>query len=119
MTQRCSICSHPSRDDINGALIAGVPYRALAAKFGLSASALCRHTRHLALQRRLQRRRQDEAHQAAMIEKLALLDHRLDRLFNSALNHSSLSVSLGCIREALRLLTLLERCRLTPGEPPS
>ena len=115
MVKRCSICNHPSHAEIDRGLMNAVPYRTLAAQFGLSPSALCRHGKHLARQLNLQRRHQDQSHQNSLLEKLALLDSRLDRLFNSALNLRSLNVSLGCIRESLRLINLLERCRLGQG----
>jgi hypothetical protein len=81
----------------------GVPYRSLAGQFGLSPSALCRHTKHLARQLDFQKRREDASHLDALLDKLALLDTRLDRLFNAALDLRSHHVALGCIRESLRL----------------
>ncbi|HZE21814.1 MAG TPA: hypothetical protein VE082_07155 [Desulfobaccales bacterium] len=117
MIKRCSVCSHPDRPQIDLGLVERVPYRTLAAQFGLSPSALSRHVKHLARQRDLQQRLDDQARQDALLDKLALLDTRLDRLFNSALNHHSLNVALGCIRQSLRLLSLLERCRPGSGAP--
>ena len=114
MVQRCSVCSHPSRPEIDRGLINRVPYRSLAGQFGLSPSALCRHTRHLASRLDWEQRRQDASRQAALLEQLELLDTRLNRLFNSALDLRSLNVALGCIRESLRLHSqkaLLERSR--------
>jgi hypothetical protein len=90
--------------------MAAAPYRALAAQFGLSPSALCRHRKHLARQLELQRRHEDQSQQAAFLDRLDLLNTRLDRLFNSAADLRSLHVALGCIRESLRLLSLHERC---------
>ena len=112
---RCSVCSHSSRPEIDRGLMDGVPYRSLAGQFGLSPSALCRHTKHLARHLDLQQRQEDQSRQAALLEKLDLLDTHLDRLFNSALDFRSLHVALGCIRESLRLHSqknLLERSRL-------
>jgi hypothetical protein len=114
MVKRCSICSHPSRMAIDRSLKAAVPYRTLAGQFGLSQAALCRHRKHLSRELELQRRDQDQTHQAAMLERLELLDARLDRLFTSAADYHSLHVALGCIRESLRLLSLLERVRHAP-----
>ncbi len=111
MVKRCSVCSHPSRGEIDRSLMNAVPYRTLSAQFGLSPSALCRHGKHLARQHDLQRRHEDQSRQDALLEKLALLDSRLDRLFNSSLDLRAHHVALGCIREALRLLSLLERLR--------
>ena len=100
---RCSVCSHPSLPEINRGLIQGETYRSLAGQFGLSPSALCRHTKHLARHLDHEQREQDAYRQATLLDKLELLDVRLDRLFNSALEFRSLHVALGCIRESLRL----------------
>jgi hypothetical protein len=121
MVQRCSVCSHPSRPEIDRGLIDGVPYRSLGGQFGLSPSALCRHTKHLARHLDWEQRQEDAARQAALLEQLELLDTRLNRVFNSALASRSLHVALGCIRESLRLHSqknLLERSRSGRGAQP-
>ena len=118
---RCSVCAHPSRPEIDRGLIQGLTYRALAGQFGLSPSALCRHTKHLARHLDQQQQEQDDFRQATLLEKLELLDVRLDRLFNSALEFRSLHVALGCIRESLRLhaqKSLLERRQNRRGGQP-
>ena len=121
MVPRCSVCSHPSRPEIDRGLLNGVPYRTLGGQFGLSPSALCRHTKHLARHLDWEERRKDQSRQAALLEKLELLDSRLDRLFNAAHDLRSLNVALGCIRESLRLHSqkaLLERRRPGRGGQP-
>ena len=121
MVQRCSVCSHPSRPEIDRGLMDGVPYRSLAGQFGLSPSALCRHTKHLARQLDFQKRRENQSRQDALLEKLELLDTRLDRLFNNALDPPLLNVALGCIRESLRLHSqknLLEHRQTGRGGQP-
>ena len=118
---RCSVCAHPSLPEIDRGLIQGLTYRSLAAQFGLSPSALCRHTKHLARRLDWEQRQQDTSRQSALLEQLELLDTRLNRLFNSALDLRSLNVALGCIRESLRLHSqkaLLERSRLSRGAQP-
>ena len=47
MVKRCSVCSHPSRPEIDLGLMNKWPYRSLAAHFGLTPSALSRHLRTL------------------------------------------------------------------------
>jgi len=111
MDKRCTVCNHASRPEIDRGLIQGVPYRALAEKYGLSPSASRRHTKHLAHTFDRQRRHEDQLQAAALLERLDLLNARLDRLFNSAADSRSLFVALGCIRESLRLLSLQERFR--------
>lgn len=80
MPPRCSVCSHPSLREIDRGLLAGTPYLSLPAQYGLSPSAICRHTKHLAHQLDLRRDEQERSHQAALLERLDLLNVRLDRL---------------------------------------
>ena len=46
---RCAVCSHPSRTEIDAVLLRGeLSLRTIAARYGPSASTLCRHrSRHL------------------------------------------------------------------------
>lgn len=113
---RCTVCHHPSRPDIDRALIAGVPLRTLAATHGLSASALWRHTRHLRHQLVVERRQADESQVGTFLEKLELLEVRLDRLFLKAEESHSLHVSLGCLQESIRILSLREKVRHSLGD---
>ena len=43
MLSQCSVCVHPDRLDIDGALVDGTSYRNIAKRFGASISALSRH----------------------------------------------------------------------------
>jgi len=90
---RCTVCNHPSHQEIGRALIDGVPLRTLAATHTLSPSALCRHTRHIRHQLVLQQRQAEEPH--------------------------SFHVSLGCLQESLRVLSLREKVRHSLGAPAS
>lgn len=116
---RCTVCNHPSRPEIDRALIDGVPLRTLAATHGLSASALCRHTRHLRHQLVIQERQADQTQVSAFLEKLELLEVRLDRLFRKAEESRSFHVSLGCLQESLRVLSLRDKIRHSLGGPAS
>jgi len=111
MTKRCSVCSHPAHPDIDRALIAAVPLRTLAAQYGLSSSALFRHTKHLVRRLALESRHEDLAHLRALLGKLDLLEARLDRLFRTAEDFRSLHIALGCVREQVRILSLQEKFR--------
>ncbi len=42
MTRSCTVCVHPHLDDINTALVAGEPVRAVGARFRTEAGALGR-----------------------------------------------------------------------------
>jgi hypothetical protein len=112
---RCSVCSHPSLPEIDRGLINSVPLRTLAGNFGLSPSALSRHTKHLRRQLAFEARHADQAHQAALLDKLDLLEVRLDRLFRKAEDFHSLHISLGCLQESIRVLFLREKVRHSLG----
>ncbi|MHB9074137.1 MAG: hypothetical protein ACYC6G_11500 [Desulfobaccales bacterium] len=113
---RCTVCHHPSRPEIDRALIDGVPYRTLAATHGVSASALCRHIKHLQHQMVIQERRTEQTQISQFLEKLELLEVRLDRLFRKAEDSRSLNVSLGCLQESVRVLALREKVRHSLGD---
>jgi hypothetical protein len=114
---RCTVCNHPSRPEIDRDLIDGVPYRTLAATHDLSTSALFRHTRHLRHQLVLQQHQADQSQAFALLERLELLEVRLDRIFRKAEESRSLHVSLGCLQESIRVLALREKFRHSLGEP--
>ncbi len=52
-------------------------------------------------------------------EKLELLEVRLDRIFRKAEESHSLHVSLGCLQESIRVLSLREKIRHSLGGPAS
>ncbi len=109
MDKRCTVCNHAQSPEIDRETTRGLPYRALADKFGLSPSARRRHAKRLARALDRQRRQQDENNLAALLERLDLLNARLDRLFNTAADEHALFVALGAIRESLRLVSLQNR----------
>jgi hypothetical protein len=112
MPKPCTVCRHEACEEIDRSLMAGVPYRTLAAQYGLSSSALCRHTRHLARYRQNIKDYEDRKYNRAMLEKLDLLEVRLDRIFKTAENFRSLRVALDCLKEYSRLLATLEKFRV-------
>ena len=111
MDKRCSICTHPARTEIDRALMAGESLRPLAAQYGLSLSALSRHTKHLSRALTAAADEAHQAHQAVLLDKLDLFDARLERIFRKAEELHSLHVSLGCVQEGLRIFALREKIR--------
>jgi hypothetical protein len=113
MDQRCTVCTHASLTAIDQALMDGLPLRPLAAEYSLSASALSRHLKHLdrALAARDQQARQH--HLSQLLDQLDLLESRLDRVFRKAEALHSLHISLGCIQESVRILSLREKLRFS------
>jgi hypothetical protein len=109
----CSVCHHPSLAEIDRALMSGLSLRPLAALYGLSPSALSRHTKHLRRALTAQRHQDQQARLAADLNELELLKVRLDRLFRKSEGSQSLHISLGCLQESLKLLALRTKIRHT------
>jgi hypothetical protein len=112
MPKPCTVCSHEKLEEIDRALMAGVAYRTLAAQYGLSASAICRHTKHLARYQKNIKDYHEQKYNESMQDKLQLLEHRLGRIFNSAENYRSLRVALECLKEYAKLLALQDKFRV-------
>ena len=111
MDNRCTVCNHASQREINQALMDGLPLRPLAAQYGLSSSALSRHLKHLRQALIARDHHEHQTHQAALLDELDLLKVRLNRLFRKSEDLHSFHISLGCIQESIRLLTLQEKIR--------
>ena len=47
MGRTCTVCSHPERAEIDRALLAGETKRTIAARYGLSATAVQNHKAHV------------------------------------------------------------------------
>jgi DNA-binding transcriptional ArsR family regulator len=107
----CTVCHHPALAEIDRALMQGMSLRPLAALYGLSPSALSRHTKHLRRALAHQRQSDQEAQFNAFLDELDLLKTRLDRLFRKSEDDHSLHISLGCIQETLKIITLRARLR--------
>ena len=109
----CTVCHHPSLAEIDRHLMNGMSLRLLAALYGLSPSALSRHTKHLRQALAAQEDEEERAKLAAWLDELDLMKTRLDRLFRKAEDDHSLHISLGCIQESLKILSLRARLNRT------
>lgn len=105
----CTVCHHAAVDAINQALLNGLPLRKLGKAYGLSPSALSRHNRHLrrAQAEELQRHEREQLNN--FLDDLDLLRTRLDRLFRKSEDDRSLHISLGCLQETFKIMTLRAR----------
>ena len=116
MPKPCTVCTHTQREDIDRALMAGVAYRTLAAQYGLSPAALCRHTRHLARYLEARHHHEDLKFNREVLDKLDLVEVRLNRVFHDAHDTHSLRVALDCLKEYVKLLALQGKFRVHPSQ---
>jgi hypothetical protein len=110
MPKPCSVCIHKDRIIIDHELLAGIAYRTLAAQYNLSASALCRHMRHLARYRQSMIAAEERRFTNVIHEKLELMEYRLGEIYKNT-DYRSLRVALEAVKENVRVLALLEKLR--------
>ena len=108
MPRTCTVCRHRQRDEIDQDLVARQPFRDIAGHYGVSKSALVRHSDdHIpaALERA------QEATEAAQADNLLAqavdLRGRAIGILDTAVATNDLRIALGAIREARGCLELL------------
>ena len=87
MPRTCTICTHPSRNAIDHALVAGEAYRSVANRFECSASAVFRHKSTHMLDAMLKAREAEEReHGGDLLADLLGLHDRTLAILTSAEN---------------------------------
>jgi hypothetical protein len=110
MGRHCSICDHPRRGEIDKALVAGVPYRAITGQKNITRSALLRHKKHH-LPRSLIRARQAKETASAnnLLADVCNLKRRAERIFRKAEKSGDDRIALAALREARGTVELLAK----------
>ena len=108
MPRRCTVCTHKKRDDIDQALVARQPFRAIARQHGVSKDALIRHHDDHVPAALVKAQEATEAAQAdnLLAQVTDLRDRAID-ILDTAVATDDLRVALGAIREARGCLELL------------
>jgi len=108
MARKCTVCEHPQREVVDGALLRNVPYRELTGQFGLSKSALHRHRQHLS-EHLLKAKEADEALTAGkLLADLADLQSRALALLDRA-EKQDIRAAIACLREAREVVSAMAR----------
>ena len=110
MPRTCTICSHPERAAIDRALIAGLPFRHIAAQWDVSTGALQRHKADDLPAMLVQANDADEAaHADDLLAQVRDLQATTLRLLTTAERTGKLGTAVMAIREARGNLELLAR----------
>lgn len=119
MPRTCTVCSHPAREAIDEALVEGVAFPALAAKYGVSKDALSRHkAKHLPAKLVMARAAEDVAQADSLLDQVRDLQARAHRILDKAEGAGDLRTALGAIREVRGNLELLARLLGELNEQP-
>src|SRR5829696_3248039 len=110
MPRRCSICHHEGLEEINRALVEGIAFPVLVAKYRISKDALSRHkANHLPATLVKAQEAQEVARADDLLEDVKSLQARALSILNTAEGGGDLRTALGAIREARGNLELLAK----------
>ncbi len=110
MPRRCTVCTHDLRDEVDRALVAGEPFRSIAARFGLSKTALIRHKRsHIPACLTLAHEAAEVCRADDLLGQVAALRDRAINILDCAESAGELDVALRAIRETRSCLEVLAR----------
>jgi hypothetical protein len=108
MPRRCTICTHSSRPDIDKALIGRQPFRNIAAQYGVSTSALVRHSDDHLPASLVKAQEASEAAQAdALLAQVVDLRDKALGVLTKAEGADDLRAAVAAIREARGCVELL------------
>ncbi len=105
----CSICSHPQRALIDRQLVTGQPLRDVSGRFGVSRSALGRHSAHLPHAVIAVREAEEAADAQSLLDEVRALHRRAGAILDKAEQSGKWAVALAAVRECRSTLELLGR----------
>jgi hypothetical protein len=109
--QRCSVCCHPARLEIEQVLVAGGPVRTTARRHGLSHQALLRHRDrgHVAQSVIHARAVEDVIRGDTLLEQVQSLQRRVERVLAQGEEQRDAKLVLSAARELRGILELTAR----------
>ncbi|WP_243092849.1 hypothetical protein [Thermus hydrothermalis] len=117
--RRCTICTHPQREEIDRALVEGESFRNIAERFGVSLGALHRHREHV--QDDVQRAVEAKAVQVgvSVLDRIRELNREARALLDEARSKGRYAAAVQAIGAATRLLELEAKLLGELDERPS
>jgi hypothetical protein len=111
MPRRCSVCTHPDRENIDEALVGATAISAISAKYrDISEDALGRHkANHLPAKLVMAEKAKEVAQADSLLEQVRDLQGRALAILDQAEMSGDLRTALGAIREARGNLELLAK----------
>jgi hypothetical protein len=107
MTRVCTICAHPNRAEIEGAIIRSEPYRRIASRFETSTTSLQRHLPHVIQTLTKAKEAREAARADDLLQQLKALRNKAIGLLTKAEAAGDYRTALAGVREARGCLELL------------
>ena len=109
--QKCSICIHPKRNEIDEVLLLSTtPLRTIADQFGISKTALLRHkTDHIPTDLVKAKDAKEVCRAESLLDKLVSLKSDAERIAKKAESNDDLKTALSGIREQSRIIEILAK----------
>jgi hypothetical protein len=110
MPRSCNVCSHPDREAIDEALVRGIAFPALVAKYRVSKDSLSRHkANHLPAKLVMAQAAEEVAQADDLLDQVRGLQARTLAILEAAEGSSQHRTALSAIREARGNLELLAK----------
>jgi hypothetical protein len=109
--QKCTICIHSQREEIDEALLlSATPLRTIADQFGISKTALLRHkTDHIPTDLVKAKDAKEVCRAESLLDKLVSLKSDAERIAKKAESNDDLKTALSGIREQSRIIEILAK----------
>ena len=112
MPRRCTICAHPQREEIEEAILNGVPYSAISRRFNVGRDSVRRHAKsHLPKRLAAAHKAQEAARGDDLLSKARVYQSKAEQLLLKAEAEGDYGTALKGIREARASLVVLARMR--------
>lgn len=112
MGQRCGICKHDNRLEIDRAIVRGVPYLRIGKKYGVNDVSVANHAKkHLSRQMLQHQETRDLLHSDNLLKEIASLLDKSKEILDKAESKGKLKLSLSAIGQARSTVELL--CKLS------
>ncbi len=110
MSRTCSICTHPRREEIDKAIVAGVPFRKIAQDFGVSRSSVDRHQKNGHIPEELAKatKAKEVAQADTLLAQVTKLKERANKILDTAEKEGTREACMA-LREVRSIIELLAK----------
>ena len=109
MAQKCTVCKHKKREEIDKAILSGTTLRELAKKYFVSPAALHRHKKHIAMNLIQAETVQEVIRADNLLDEVGRLLQKANHLLRQAEEAGDLRTALSGVREVRATMELMAK----------